>query len=212
MTIQGSRKLDRQSKRNGPGRRVKNWAATIILSVVAGVAAPARAAAVSSPTIVSGPVLAASPGRDLSFTVGDRVRMAHVTREGLSTQGISLREFPGHLQGTVGVESVDFRLEPNRVEGQIGNQPIGLDVWRSPDGLQVAGTFGQRPVAMEMRLTGIHAQVGPCWYSLPFLMGSYRGTVTCGAQVEPVTLSVPVSLAARDDLEIAAMLTALFGR
>lgn len=78
--------------------------------------------------------------------------------------------------------------------------------------MQVAGTFGERSVAMEVRLDSIHAQIGPCWYSLPLITGSYRGSVTCGAQLEPVTLTVPVALVARDDREIAAMLTSLLAR
>ncbi len=140
------------------------------------------------------------------------MRIADVTREGLSTKDVSLSLSPGHMQGVVGVESVDFRFEPKRLEGQIGDRRIALDVLRSPDGLQVVGTFGERSVAMEVRPSGIQAQIGPCWYSLPLITGSYRGSVSCGAHLEPVTLTVPVALVARDDLEIAAMLTSLFAR
>ena len=202
------------TKATGPWR-AKNWGTTITLSLVLAVAASvglARAAIVSPSTSDRGPLLASSPGNTLTFTVGDRVRIADVTREGLSTKDVSLRLFPGHMQGVVGVESVDFRFEPQRLEGQIGNRRIALDVLRSTNGLQVVGTFGERSVAMEVRLSGIHAQIGPCWYSLPLITGSYQGSVTCGAQLEPVTLTVPVALVARDDLEIAAMLTSLFAR
>lgn len=194
---------------------VKSWRATIAVSVMlTAFASPGqpRAASVSPSTTDRAPLLASSPGQTLSFTIGDRVRVANVTREGLSADDVSLRRFPGHMQGEVGVEPVDFRLEPKRLEGRIGTHPIALDVVRSTDGLEVMGTFGQRAVAMEVRLSGIDAQVGPCWYSLRLVMGSYRGYVTCGAQAEPVMLTVPVALVARDDLEIAAMLTALFAR
>lgn len=156
--------------------------------------------------------MASSPGQTLTFTVGDRVRIADVTREGLSTKDVSLRLFPGHMQGVVGVASVDFRFEPQRLEGQLGDRQIALDVLRSHNGLEVVGTFGERSVAMEVRPTGIQAQIGPCSYSLPLISGSYQGSVTCGAHLEPVTLTVPVALVARDDLEIAAMLTSLFAR
>ena len=197
-----------------PGR-FKRWAATVSLSVMmAGAATPglSRAATVSSSTLPREPLLASSPGQTLSFTVGDRVRLANVTRDGLSTEDVSLRLFPGHMRGEVGVESVDFRFEPKRLEGQIGTHRIGLDVLRSGQELQVMGTFGERSVGMEVRLSGIHAQIGPCFYSLPLMLGSYRGYVTCGGQAVPVTLTVPAALVARGDLEIAAMLTALFAR
>lgn len=109
-----------RTKANGPWR-FKNWGATITLFLVVAVAASAglaRASIVSPSTSDRGPVLASSPGQTLTFTVGDRVQIADVTREGLSTKDVSLRLFPGHMQGVVGVESVDFRFEPKRLEGR----------------------------------------------------------------------------------------------
>lgn len=158
------------------------------------------------------PLLAATPNQPLTFTVGAKVRVADVTREGMKDADISLRSFPGWLRGHVGAEPVQLRLEPRRVEGTLGNQPVGLDVIRSGDGLEVAGTFGSRAVAMEIRRQGIEARIGPCDYRLPFSLGHYRGVVTCGGAPASVDLTVPVALVARDDRELAAMLTALFAR
>jgi len=187
------------------------WMATVALVVGLGlVARSGPITAADGPA--NGSILASSPGHDLLLTVGDDVRTAHVTREGLSSNGVTLTRFPGRLAGHVGVESVDLRIEPGRLEGQIGDRGIGLDVVRAGDVLQVMGTFGARSVAMEVRHNGIHAQIGPCWYSLSLISGSYRGSVACGARPQVLALSVPVAFVAQDDVELAAMLTALLAR
>lgn len=183
------------------------WMATAALVIGLG------PVAVSGPTrAADGLNLASAPGSELSFRVGNDVRIAQITREGLSSDSVSLRRFPGHLRGEVGVESVDLRIEPGRLEGQIGDRRIALDLVHAADALQVMGTFGERSVAMEIRRQGIHAQIGPCWYSLSLMLGTYRGSVACGGQPQPVALSVPVAFVAQDDAGIAAMLTAMFAR
>ncbi|HXJ22532.1 MAG TPA: hypothetical protein VMT03_20105 [Polyangia bacterium] len=108
------------------------------------------------------------------------MHVASVTPEGMSDGDIDLRRSPGRLSGHVGVEPIQLRLEPRRAAGTLGDHPVDLDVARSGDGLQVAGTFGVQSVAKEIRHEGIEAQIGPCTYRLPFTMGRYRGSVACG--------------------------------
>jgi hypothetical protein len=65
---------------------------------------------------------------------------------------------------------------------------------------------------MEVRHDLIHAQVGPCAYTLPLVLGRYRGAVACGGTPVAVELSLPASMVVRDDRELAAMLTAVLAR
>lgn len=168
--------------------------------------------AAGAPSDDRAPLLASVPNQPLTFTVGDKVQIADVTREGMTDGDISLRSFPGRLRGHVGPEPLQLRLGPHRVAGTLGNHSVGLDVVRSGTGLEVAGTFGSRSVAMEIRRQGIEAHIGPCDYRLPLSLGHYRGIVTCGGAPASVDLSIPVALVARDDRELAVMLTALLAR
>ncbi|HVV53121.1 MAG TPA: hypothetical protein VHO06_25915 [Polyangia bacterium] len=158
------------------------------------------------------PVLASRPGQTLTFSVGDSTRVADVTREGFSADGVVVQRAPGRLRGEVGVEPLNVELEPQRVAGTLGDHRVSLDVLRARDGLQIVGSFGARSIAIEVRPSGIHGQVGPCWYSLTRAGADYRGNVSCGGPAEMVDLKVPVSFVARDDRELAAMLTALLAR
>lgn len=184
------------------GGRIWTLAVGLFAAVALG---PGRGAA-------EAPLLASTPGQVLSFTVGDSVRVANVSREGLSGDAVELQRSADRLRGRVGTQGVDMRLEPGRLDGSIGDHKIALDVWRSGDRLQIAGNFGERTVGMSVSFKDLHAQIGPCWYKLALVLGSYRGYVSCGGPAEQVELKVPVSLVARDDRELAAMLTALFAR
>jgi hypothetical protein len=135
-----------------------------------------------------------------------------VSREGLFSADVNLRKLPGRLNGSVGREPVTMKLEPNRLDGHIGDNPIGLDVVRSGEALRIMGTFGVRSVALEIRSSGIDGRVGPCFFRLAPEQGIYFGQVSCGGPPRQVRLTVPVSLVARPDAELAAMLVSLLAR
>ena len=116
------------------------------------------------------------------------------------------------VNGSVGGEPVTMRLEPSRLDGHIGDNPIGLDVVRAGEELRIMGTFGVRAVALEVRATGIDGQVGPCFFRLAPEQGIYFGQVSCGGPPRQVRLTIPVSLAARPDAELAAMLVSLLAQ
>jgi hypothetical protein len=166
----------------------------------------------SAPTVVDKPLLVAAPGQTLRYSIAEEVQVADVSRNGLFSAGVTLRKLPGRLDGSVGREPVTMRLEPNRLDGRIGDDPIGLDVVRSGDELRVMGRFGVRAVALEVRSSGIDGQVGPCFFRLGPEQGIYFGQVSCGGPSRQVRLTVPVSLVARPDEELAAMLVSLLAR
>jgi hypothetical protein len=157
-------------------------------------------------------LLEAAPGQTLRYSVGDQAQVAEVSREGLFSGQVSLRKLPGRLDGSIGGEAVTMRLEPNRLDGHIGDNPIGLDLVRSGDQLRIMGSFGVRAVALEVRAGSIDGQVGPCFFRLAPEQGIYFGQVSCGGPPRQVRLTVPVSLVARPDDEVAAMLVSLLAQ
>ena len=180
---------------------------TVGLSLMFGVLAMAAPA-----SSIENRVLAARPGDTLSFTVGDDIQVFNVTREALVGDSVELQRFPGHLRGRVGSEPIDLALEAPRITGRIGVQPVSLDMLPSKDGIQVAGRFGAREIAVHFRVAAIDGAVGPCRYQLKLTHGEYQGDVGCGAEPEQVRLQVPVALVARSDAELTAMLVAILAR
>jgi hypothetical protein len=146
------------------------------------------------------------------LTIGDDIHVFDVTRETLVGDNVELQRFPGHLRGRVGSEPVDFALEPPRITGKIGAHRVSLDVLPSKEGLQVAGHFGARDIAVHFRIAGIDGDVGPCRYQLKLTRAEYQGEVGCGGEPEQVRLQVPVALVARSETELAAMLVAVLAR
>jgi hypothetical protein len=200
------------------GRRAsRTWLPVLVLGLLATGLLPSlrgvRVRAIGAPTSsVESPTLAASPGGTLTFTVGDEVRAIDVSRDGVTGDGIELREFPGHLRGHVGSEPVDLALAAPRISGQIGDLPVSLDMLPTKNGLRVAGRFGEREVALVAGPRAIDADVGPCRYRLILSGVAYVGQIACGAAPEDVRLEIPVSLVAKSDAEILAMLVAILAR
>jgi hypothetical protein len=170
---------------------------------------PAVAAQISS---AEHRILAAQPGHALVLAVGDDIRVLDVRRDGVSGGGLELSESPGHLRGRIGTESIELALATPRITGKLGDHRVSLDMLPASEGIRVAGRFGEREVALFMRLSGIDGEVGPCRYHLELRRSEYVGQVGCGGTPEDVRLAVPVALVARSDVEVAAMLVAVFAR
>jgi hypothetical protein len=182
-------------------------------ALAVGLLVVSSAARTAEPAVsVANRLLAAQPGDDLLIEIGDSDDVARIDRDALSSGTVDLRKSPGRLVGHVGVESAELVLEPRRVLGQIGDRNVSLDVLRSTQQMRITGTFGARAVDLTVSPSAIGGQVGPCSYRLSLQRDQYSGQVECGGGPEPVILRFPVAFVARDDEEIAAMLTALLAR
>jgi hypothetical protein len=164
------------------------------------------------PVTVGNRLLEAAPGRTLRYSVGDEVGVAEVNRDGLVGTEVNLRKLSGRLTGSVGTQPVMMKLEPSRVEGHIGDNPIELDVVRVAETLQITGVFGDKAVALEVGSDQIDGHVGPCSLRLTPEQGIYLGQIGCGGPPRAVRLTVPASLVAQPDDELAAMLVSLLAR
>jgi hypothetical protein len=156
--------------------------------------------------------VAAQPGDSLLLIVGDRITVARVDRARVWCRDVRLRLDGEHLRGRVSGQSVELEMNEARVSGKIGSQPVSLVVERFDGALRVRGRFGARAIDEALTPRAISAEIGPCRYELRLARNEYEGQVTCGGQPEGVRLRIPATLAARGDVELAALLTAILAR
>jgi hypothetical protein len=190
------------------------WRTAILVGVLAP-AAVTRAGDAKPPREVSSVeerALAARPGDSLLLMVGDRITVARVDRTGITSRGIHLQLTGTRLRGDVGGQHVTLDLSEGHVAGRIGAGEVSLAVSRGEASLNVDGHFGARGISLRLNPAAVTAEVGPCRYVLKFYRNEYTGQVGCGGEPEPVHLSVPASLVARGDVELAALFTSLIAR
>jgi hypothetical protein len=161
---------------------------------------------------VEGRALAAQPGDSLLLIVGDRITVARVDRAGVWCRDVRLRLDGERLRGRVSGQNVELDMSDGRVSGKIAAQAVSLLVARADGALRVTGRFGARAIDEELTPRAISAEIGPCRYELRLGRNEYGGQVSCGGQPEGVRLRVPATLAARGDVELAALLTAILAR
>jgi hypothetical protein len=185
-----------------------------------GASTPARGLTTVPPTVpapvppssIGRGLLVAKPGDTLSLAVGGKVSLFRVSPDGIWGQGVALRRSPGRLRGRLGGASVQLLLAAPNIKGALGGQRVSLDVLSTPEGLHVAGQLGRRAIALDVRMSGVHGEVGACSYRLALALDAYAGEVDCGGRSERVRLEVPAELAARADDELVAMLLAVLAR
>jgi hypothetical protein len=170
--------------------------------------------AVRAQSSIENRLLAAEPGRTLTVRIGDNVQTAQVSHEQISSVPVDLRRADDRLSGRVGDQDVDLVLEYHHVSGDVGGQPVSLDVLpREPRALTIAGRFGSRSVALEIKPAGVVGAVGPCSYRATVRGGAaYVGQVACGGPSQALELRFPAVFVARSDVELAATLTAILAR
>jgi hypothetical protein len=161
---------------------------------------------------VSDRAMSGQPGDTLLLVVGDRIVVARVDRTGILSHSVRLRLAGKQLHGKVGGVPVMLELGEHHIDGHIGPSAISLDVSRREAGVEVKGRFGAQGIAQSLSPTAVGAEIGPCRYALAFKGKEYVGQVECGGQPVPAQLRVPAALVARGDVELAALMTALFAR
>ncbi len=84
--------------------------------------------------------------------------------------------------------------------------PFELVVARTPTGLGVTGIFAGTVSDFELSTARITGQVGICAYDLRWNGKVYLGYRGCGAKVEPISVSLPATMATWSDVEVAGAL------
>lgn len=157
-------------------------------------------------------IVATRPGNTVDYEVGDALNMAYVERDRLVSVDVILRRVRSRFHGQIGHQPVEITMEGSHIGGHIGNRTIVLLAVRASGQLHVDGMFGARSIALVVDPRSLRGQVGLCRYELSLQRGAYAGRVFCGGAPLRMSLTIPVSLAARGDVEVAVLLTSLLVR
>jgi len=84
--------------------------------------------------------------------------------------------------------------------------PFQVKVERTPTGLQVNGLFGGAISNFELSTERINGRIGTCGYDVRWNGSVYSGSRGCGMRIEPVSVSLPATMARWSELEVAATL------
>ncbi|HVZ73140.1 MAG TPA: hypothetical protein VHJ20_12250 [Polyangia bacterium] len=182
--------------------------AASLVGSATGRAAPDATAAVSADT-ARDPIVTTCPGSAVEYELGDAQNLAYVQRDRLDSVDVQLRRRGSRLDGRIKRLRVELELNDGQIVGVFGDRSISLRTERLRGQLRIDGMFGARAIALTLDPQALLGEVGLCRFSLAQRRGSYVGHVFCGGDPLRVRLTIPVSLAARGDVELAAMLTSL---
>ena len=84
--------------------------------------------------------------------------------------------------------------------------PFEVFVAHTSTGLEVTGIFAGTVSDFELSTARIRGQVGICAYDLRWNGKAYLGYRGCGEKVEPISVSLPATMARWSDVEVAGAL------
>jgi hypothetical protein len=84
--------------------------------------------------------------------------------------------------------------------------PFQVHVERTPAGLHVSGIFGGALSNFDLSTDRINGRVGSCGYDVRWNGSEYSGSRACGTRIEPVSVSLPATMARWSDVEVAGCL------
>jgi hypothetical protein len=84
--------------------------------------------------------------------------------------------------------------------------PFQVKVERTPAGLHVNGLFGGAISDFELSTDRINGRIGTCGWDLRWNGSVYSGSRGCGMRIEPISVSLPATMARWSDLEVAGAL------
>jgi hypothetical protein len=84
--------------------------------------------------------------------------------------------------------------------------PFQVKVERTPAGLRVNGLFGGAISDFELSTDRINGRIGSCGWDVRWNGSVYSGSRGCGTRIEPVSVSLPATMATWSDVEVAGAL------
>lgn len=84
--------------------------------------------------------------------------------------------------------------------------PFQVTVERTPAGLRVNGLFGGAISDFELSADRINGRIGTCGWDVRWNGSVYSGSRGCGTRIEPISVSLPATMAQWSDVEVAGAL------
>lgn len=162
--------------------------------------------------LAGGAALAQQPAEYIDLRTPGIMLTARITEDGLSSPDLQLGLDDEGLRGRAFGRPVNLSFQDGRVGGIYGGGPVDLRVKEDGDTLQARGTFGGKLTNFRISPKGLTGDVGRCSYQLSATQQQdrYQGWRSCGYGLEnPVTLSIPPSIAGDDERLMAVLAVVL---
>ncbi len=119
---------------------------------------------------------------------------------------LGLARSEGEIRGRALKVPVVVGFHGDQGAGVYRGAPFEVFVARTPTGLDVTGIFAGTVSDFELSTARINGQVGICAYDLRWNGKVYLGYRGCGEKVEPISVSLPATMARWSDVEVAGAL------
>lgn len=118
----------------------------------------------------------------------------------------ALSRTDGEIRGrAVGVPVV-VGFHDDEGAGVYRGAPFQVRIDHTPNGLLVNGIFGGAISTFELSTERINGRVGSCGYDVRWNGTFYSGSRGCGSRIEPISVSLPATMASWSDIEVAGAL------
>ena len=115
----------------------------------------------------------------------------------------------GEIRGRAAGVPVGVGFSEDEGAGVYRGAPFQVKVERTPAGLLVNGIFGGAISTFELSVDRINGRIGACGWDVRWTGSYYSGSRGCGTRIEPVSVSLPATMARWSDVEVAGALAIL---
>ena len=125
---------------------------------------------------------------------------------------VQLSRANNELRGRVGDATVAFKVEGDKLTGNIGGAPVNLKAQMDGDTLKGKGGFAGSPSEVRLSPSELHVYVNQCTYRLKHTEGRYVGKRSCDLALQPPTeVTIPDALNQYSPVERVALLLLALG-
>lgn len=115
----------------------------------------------------------------------------------------ALARTEGEIRGRAFGTPVVVGFHGDEGAGVYRGAPFQVKVERTPAGLHVTGIFGGALSDFELSTERINGRVGNCGWDVRWNGTTYSGSRGCGTRIEPISVSLPATMARWSDVEVA---------
>jgi hypothetical protein len=118
----------------------------------------------------------------------------------------ALARTDGEIRGRASGVPVIVGFQGDEGAGVYRGAPFQVRIDHTPNGLLVNGIFGGAISTFEISTDRINGRVGTCGYDVRWNGEFYSGSRGCGSRIEPISVSLPATMARWSDVEVAGAL------
>ena len=115
----------------------------------------------------------------------------------------ALARTDGEIRGRALGTGVVIGFHGDEGVGVYRGAPFQVKVERTPAGLHVNGLFGGVLSDFDLSTDRINGRIGSCGWDVRWNGSVYSGSRGCGTRIEPISVSLPATMASWSDVEVA---------